>query len=61
MDKMIPIHDFYEEDLCNVPVRHIPLFVRDDYEESSPHRQISYHLGFEEPSYFNSFSKKILE
>lgn len=57
---MIPIHDFYKEDLRNVQVRHIPLFVRDDYEEASPHRQISCHLGFEEPSYFNSFFKKNL-
>lgn len=46
MEKNIPIHDFLEEDEKNVPVRHIPLNVRHDYDLAQPHRHNYYEIFF---------------
>ena len=46
MDKIIPIHDFYEEDVRGVPIRYIPLDVRNGYDFAVAHRHNYYEIFF---------------
>lgn len=46
MKKVIPIHSFSEEDAKGVPVRHVPLNVRNDYDIATPHRHNYYEIFF---------------
>jgi AraC family transcriptional regulator, transcriptional activator of pobA len=46
MKKVIPIHSFSEEDAKGVPVRHVPLNVRNDYDIATPHRHNYYEVFF---------------
>lgn len=46
MKKIIPIHDFYEEDAKGMPVRYVPLNVRNDYDIALPHRHNYYEVFF---------------
>lgn len=46
MKKTIPIHNFSDEDTKGLPVRYVPLNVRNDYDISTPHRHNYYEVFF---------------
>lgn len=46
MKKAIPIHNFTDEDTKGLPVRHVPLNVRNDYDIATPHRHNYYEVFF---------------
>ena len=46
MNTLIPIHDYYEEDVYNTPIRYIPLLSREDYGNAQPHRHNYFEIFF---------------